>query len=665
MASFKGGKNKNDFFRGTKRADQFLFDPADLNSGDVVDGYGGTDTLVFTAGGVVTADRLRNVEGIERIQLSDAGNTIMLTQLLVETAADSTLVVRGGSGADKIDASEIEYLVTPTGLVRLFGGAGDDVLTGGFADQVIYDGGVGRDTITLAAGLAIYDPNDKRIVATGVDAFLKIATGMTLDLNRTGDLTGSDDCLVQGFRNVDASASRGSVTLVGAALGTLVGGRDADFITGGTTISGGKGCDTLIGGSAEGIHQFLIAEGDFVAREAIVGNAKLDELIVSGSVDFRAGTVTGMDFISVRAGEGTDIRVAFYTAQVASVQSISGYTSAPGQTVTVELYFEGPSYTNLTDTFSDTVLYGNDDGNLIEVDTIGVLAGAGADFVIGQGDMAGGAGDDTLFTDLRYDAVRLVDGGEGTDSLVLIAAIVDVSFDLSAADQSLGDDMDMRGFEELDLSRLAPPVVLTVRGSAADNDITGGGNVSDLSGEAGNDILEAGAGSAHLNGGDGDDLLVTGKGLGYDILIGGAGQDTFRWLARPDAIDLESADRVLDFGAGADRLSFDAAAFGFAGDAFDTRVVASGPRSDITGADLVIYRAGSLDTTGDVADYLAKARGGSDAGLFVAGLNADGHLLLFHALSGVSGAAEAVSLVADLGDIGRATDLTLADFAFI
>lgn len=92
-------------------------------------------------------------------------------------------------------------------------------------------------------------------------------------------------------------------------------------------------------------------------------------------------------------------------------------------------------------------------------------------------------------------------------------------------------------------------------GLAESNDVINGqGGDDTIDGNSGNDLLRGGDGNDRLFGGRGDDTLVGGKG--DDLLNGGTGTNTLQGGAGADRFVLSrgSADTILDFQDGVDRL---------------------------------------------------------------------------------------------------------------
>lgn len=92
----------------------------------------------------------------------------------------------------------------------------------------------------------------------------------------------------------------------------------------------------------------------------------------------------------------------------------------------------------------------------------------------------------------------------------------------------------------------------TVRGTLADDNLTGSAGGDVLNGAGGNDILDGGAGNDLLSGEDGNDTLVGGAGI--DILEGGTGNDTLDGGDGSDTFYGSEGNDVLLGGAGNDQL---------------------------------------------------------------------------------------------------------------
>ncbi len=223
-----------------------------------------------------------------------------------------------------------------------------------------------------------------------------------------------------------------------------------------------------------------------------------------------------------------------------------------GQTTAIGL---GSSTLNLLGnaTFARTVF--GSEGN----DTLAapIMAGAGAGspgiFIDGK------TGDDTL---IGGDADDVLTGGEGTDAMtggsgndVVMADADDV---LANVTGGAGRDTLVYSGDlslDLDISTLGFEVAI---GGAGDDHLRASVAVVGLSGGAGDDTLVGTAGDDQLEGGDDDDTITGGEGndwlsgdAGIDIIDGGAGDDTIF----VDAADFADGLQRVTGGAGFDTLT--------------------------------------------------------------------------------------------------------------
>jgi Ca2+-binding RTX toxin-like protein len=186
--------------------------------------------------------------------------------------------------------------------------------------------------------------------------------------------------------------------------------------------------------------------------------------------------------------------------------------------------------------------------------------GAGIDRLLGgagQDTLDGGPGDDTMT------------GGLGTDTYVSSDTAAD------GADVMNGDGSDISIY-----SSRTTPVTVTLDGIANDGatgegdnnigiqQVTGGNGRDVLTGNAetnllrggpGNDVLDGGAGTDGLSGDQGDDILEAGPGVtagptgtvpDNDLLFGGDGVDTVRYLARTVNLNISLNGQANDGATG-------------------------------------------------------------------------------------------------------------------
>ncbi|MDQ4086550.1 MAG: S8 family serine peptidase [Pseudomonadota bacterium] len=147
---------------------------------------------------------------------------------------------------------------------------------------------------------------------------------------------------------------------------------------------------------------------------------------------------------------------------------------------------------------------------------------------LGSDALFGGPGDDRVVYDPKD--VR-VEGGEGTDTLVLLAAAdVDIT---APGDQSSGDDAYVTGFEHVDASALEANLGLIgddsdnhLVGGAGDDRIEGRGGNDRIEGAGGNDSLDGGVGGDTMSGGDGDDIYYVDEAGDVALELADAGRDS-------------------------------------------------------------------------------------------------------------------------------------------
>ncbi|WP_131819302.1 Ig-like domain-containing protein [Sphingomonas jatrophae] len=634
----------NDSYIGGAGIDVLKIAAAELTAGDSFTGGGGSavDVVEFTTAGAVGATS--GVTGVERFQLNAGGNSLAIGDATVASATNATLTIVGAGGDDVIDASA----VASGRRVIVSAGVGDDVLEGGAGSDTL-DGGTGDDRVW-------YDAADTSASGgTHVEGdTLMVRTAATIDL-RLADQVSGDAGTTTGFEHVDAYHATAGVTMRGSDgfFSRLTGGHGQDTITAGASgalISGGAGADTLIGGQGE--DTFLFDAGDVVAGETVSGGSgAANEAYFYADADFSTGSyrqITNTVLTGFRDGAYADVSLTLRMEDI--------YAFTPGGQITAN---QVTSDTVETFVVQMAGIQGGEFHNFHLVgfeanDRFVINGGSGATQIVGT-DLAvtivnAGDGDDVIQNsthgswlsgsvingDAGNDRIGYtagagvtLDGGAGTDTLVFgthndYLPPLGLRIELGAADQTAGDEADVRGFENVDWTN---GVDVEIVGSSAANVIHGGRY---------GDVIE-GAGGA-------------------DSLTGGEGGDTFVFRAR-----YAEGDTILDFDA-ADGFLFDQDAYGTDGQ-IDRLIDDTTGQSGLIGADIVRYLATSLDDVDDVETYLAANGTGGPAGLFVVGQSAAGHTMLFHAANG-SGADGSVTLIADLMS-ASASAISLNDFAWL
>ena len=302
------------------------------------------------------------------------------------------------------------------------------------------------------------------------------------------DQTTGDTVIVANFQNVDASLLSTGVSISGSAVANLITGS-----SGSDTIDGGGGTDVIAAGNGNDSVTYRGTE------TSIDGGSGSDTLVLATS-----GGITSINFAVAAGSDQT----------VGDTVSVANFENLDASVLTTALTVTGSAAANTITTGS-----GNDT----------IDGGGGADVI------NVGGGNDTAF---YYGAETSIDGGTGTNTLILRAA---TTVNLANADQTSGDTAAVANFQNVDASSLAIGVSLT--GSSGANTLTGG---------AGNDTIDGGGGADVIAAGGGDDT-VTYRGTEASV-DGGSGVDTLVMAATggTSAVDLSVA-------AGADQTTGDTA----------------------------------------------------------------------------------------------------------
>lgn len=476
----------------------------------------------------------------------------------------------GTNGVDTFtgtaDADTFSFLIANLAATdTVTGGEGIDVLrfnSGGAIAASRFAGVRGVERIELATTASV-------LVLS--DAMVASASGARLDVASNGSDKVSAADLLAGH-GVDVTAFGGDDWLIGGA------GDDAfrfqpRWLTGADTVEGGEGFDSLVISGAgvvtaaalagvSGIDQlvlsfsgtsvtlddrFMAANATVLAVRAMVADAVVDASAVTrvasgidvtaatGDVVFRGGAGTDTFRFDATALTRTDVVAGGdgYDRLVLGAPGVVVYTAFRGVSGIEEIELtQGETRLQIDDaavranaaTLTIRGSAGND-----RVNAAGVSADHAFAFVAGSGNdyFASGAGDDLFsFAAANLTSADTIIGGAGTDRLLLSGAGVVVYSALSG----------VSGIEELVLS--AGGIGLQV------GDAFAAANAASLTfrGSDGNDRVNASTvTAAHA--------LTMVAGGGDDALLGGAGDDTFRF----DATQLTRAD-IVQGGAGFDTL---------------------------------------------------------------------------------------------------------------
>lgn len=532
------GGGGNDTLRGGDGNDTLRGD----GGNDTLDGGDGNDVYSFVTNSELGSDSVTDSSGTDYLYFVGSTNDVTvdlsLTTAQVVNAnlgltlnsATSIEGIYGGSGNDTLTGNSLnnilfgnggnDTLIGGGGNDMLYGNAGDDILTGDDGNDALY-GGDGNDTLTGGLGNDIYvfvnatsSETDTVIEQANEGSdwlnFVAMTDDVTANLNSDTSLAAMNNRTIKtgstgqaaNFENIYSGS--GSDVLTGnSANNGLYGNGGNDQIQGGDgndVLSGGDGSDTLIGGAGNDSYVFANAQA-----------AQTDTISESPG--------QGTDTVSF-TGVTTDVTVDLTSdTSLATMTNRIVQTGGSGQSANFENIYGGSGNDTLTGNSSANAIYGFD-GN----DTIN--AGGGNDTLVGgngNDTLKGGDGNDTyLFanaTSTETDTVEELSNA-GNDTLNFTPSTDAVTIDLNS---------------DTTLATMTNRTVQTnVAGQATNFENAYGGSGNDtLIGNSAANQLVGGAGNDALSGGAGDDIL--NAGTGSNILIGGTGRD---WLTGGNADDL-------------------------------------------------------------------------------------------------------------------------------
>jgi trimeric autotransporter adhesin len=381
--------------------------------------------------------------------------------------------------------------------VRLFASAlsdaGNDAITGGTGDDLVYGGG-GNDDFRYAGAANALDTVD------GGDGYDRLVATAASTVITYKSLAGIEEISAGGFAGVVVQGTAGADVMDYTAM----------TLTGLARIDGAAGADTITGS---------------VGNDVIAGGADNDQLSGGlGNDDFQySGAANGFD--AVQGGDGTDRIVATAASTVIGLQSVAGIEAITGQA------------------FAGVVIQGGTIADTFDFTSIALSAiaridgGAGTDTItgsIGNDVIAGGADDDQLAggtgnDDFQYAGATTgfdtVAGGDGTDRIVATAINTVIGLKslsgIEAVTAQTFTGVTVQGSasaDSLDFTGVALTGIGRIDGSGGDDAIIGSGGADVLWGGTESDLLTGGAGNDTLDGGLGADTAVfAGDSASYTI----------------------------------------------------------------------------------------------------------------------------------------------------
>jgi Ca2+-binding RTX toxin-like protein len=491
LLSIFGDANKNSVVVSRDAAGRILI------NGGAVKILGGTATVANT-----TNIQMFGQDGNDTLTV-DETNGAMPAVLMFGGNGNDTIT--GGSGNDMLfGQAGDDTLIGKGGNDLLFGGAGNDTLIGGTGDdqmfgeagndRMIWNPGEGTDLMEGGDGTDTAEVNG----GNGAEVFTLTANGtrvrfdrinpapFSLDIGTTENLVlnmgGGDDVFTAG----NGLANLIHVTVDGGAGNdTITGGDGNDMLIGGDgndVITGGRGNDTAQLGTGD--DTFVWNPGD--GSDTVEGGSGMDTLQFNGS---NVGEKINLSANGTRAGLTRD--VGAITMDINGMEQVNIVALGGADSIAIgDLTKTGITQVNID--LSATPGSGTGDG-LADVVT--------------------------------------VNGTGGGDQIQIVGSLTAVTV------SGLAEQVTLTGPETGD--------TLAISGGNGNDTINAAGMTTAimnlvLDGGAGNDTITGGAGNDTLIGGDGNDMVNGGRG--NDTALLGAGNDTFVWNPGDGSDTVEGQD---------------------------------------------------------------------------------------------------------------------------
>ncbi len=443
--------------------------------------------------------------GNDTISLDEANGALPVAQLFGGAGND---IITGGSGNDELfGGAGDDNLIGKGGNDLLFGGDGNDTLTGGTGNDQMF-GGAGNDRMIWNPG----DGTDLMEGGGGIDtAEVEGGNGgETFTLNANGSRVRFDR-LSPGPFSLDIGTTENFVLNMNGGDDVFTAGSGlAGLIN--VTVDGGAGNDTITGG--DGNDRLLGGDGN----DTIIGGRGNDQLFGGAGDDtFIWNPGDGSDTVEGQDGTDTLIFNGANVAEKVNIAANHGRVSFTRDVANIAMDLNGIEHIDFnTLGGADNITVGDLTGTGVTQVALDLAAPAGS----GLGD---GAVDTVTVHGAGNDNIQVA----GTGSSVTVGglpAIVTLTGTEGANDQ-LTVDGDA-GNDVITAVGLAAGVIgLTIDGGAGNDAITGSAGADILIGGDGNDTVIGARGNDTAFLGNGNDTFVWNPGDGSDIVEGGAGTD--------------------------------------------------------------------------------------------------------------------------------------------
>ncbi|MFT3883688.1 MAG: calcium-binding protein [Gemmatales bacterium] len=472
-----------------------------LVNGGAVSIKGGTPTVANT-----TLIQVAGQGSNDQLTLSEVNGALPRAFLFGGAGND---VLTGGSAADQLfGQAGNDTLLGKGGDDMLFGGDGNDTLTGGVGNDQVFgeagndrmiwnpgegsdlnEGGAGTDTVEVNGGNGAESftatPNGTRVRfdrITPAPFFIDIGTSENLVLN----MNGGDDSF---------TGSNGLATLM--AL-TVDGGTGNDTITGGDGIDnlfGGDGNDFINGGRGNDVVLMGAGDDTFVWNPGD-GSDKVEGQDGADTLQFNGANIGEKIDISANGSRVRLTRdIAAITMDLNGLERVNVVALGGADTLTIN-NLAGTGVTEVNLDLSATPGSGVGDG---QADTVIV-------FGTNTNDNIGIFGQGSAVSVIGLPATVNINGSEGASDALVVNALG-------------GDD-------GVSASTMAAGIInLTVDGGTGNDMIFGSQGVDKLLGGDGNDFIQGNQGNDVALMGAGDDIFQWNPGDGSDTVEGQAGND--------------------------------------------------------------------------------------------------------------------------------------------
>lgn len=453
-----------------------------LVNGGAVAVAGGTPTVANTS-----LIQVFGQAGNDTITLNEASGALPRANLFGGAGND---VLTGGSGGDQLfGQAGTDTLLGRGGTDLLFGGSENDTITGGDADDQVFgqsgddrmvwnpgddtdlnEGGDGADTVEVNGG-------------GGAEQFTATANGTRVRFDRLDpapfaiDVGTSENLVLNANGGNDRFSATGNLAALirltvdgGAGDDTLLGGNGADVLLGGDgsdAIDGQQGNDIAFLGAGDDTFQWDPGDGS----DTVEGQAGTDSLAFNGS-----NANENMD-VAANGGRARFTRdIGAIVMDLDDVERVAAAALGGADRLTVN----DLSGTDIREVAAG--LAASTGGDDAQADNVVVNATNGDDVV-----SVTGSGTSAAVTGLS--ARVAVTGASSANDRLTVNALA-------------GDDV-------VDGSSLtASAIRFTADGGAGDDVLLGGAGADTLLGGAGDDVLIGGPGADVLDGGTGDNVVI-------------------------------------------------------------------------------------------------------------------------------------------------------------